>query len=101
MDPLELVHAISESPFFNGLEQGEKINLAKQGRMVGHSSGEVLFRPHETPNQLYLLLDGLVEICHQGDPGASFEPVAYVGAGATLGVSKVITGTAWRSLAPS
>jgi hypothetical protein len=48
---------------------------------------------------MYLVLDGLAEISRRETPEGEFEPVAYVGAGAVLCASKVVTGTPFEALA--
>ncbi|MFV2071639.1 MAG: cyclic nucleotide-binding domain-containing protein [Thermoanaerobaculales bacterium] len=99
MRPDDLVHAISESSFFHGLPQEERVALSQLGRAYQHAAGEVLFRPRQVPSALYLVLSGVVEICREEDETAGLQPVAYLGAGALLSESKVVTGTALSSLA--
>ena len=48
---------------------------------------------------LYLILEGVVEISREVEEGEGLKPVAYIGPGAVLGESKVITGTALKSQA--
>lgn len=99
MDRPDLVRAISESPFFQAMDEGERIALANEGQLVGHGSGDVLFRPRQVPDALFLVLDGLAEISRKETPDGEYEPVAYAGAGAVLCASKVVTGTPFESLA--
>jgi len=99
MRPDDLVHAISESPFFHGLAQEERVALSQLGRAYQHAAGEVLFRPRQVPSALYLVLNGVVEICREEDEATGLQPVAYLGAGALLSESKVITGTVLSSMA--
>lgn len=90
---------MSESPFFQGLSADERVALAHAGRIVLHGQDDVVFRPREAPQALILVLDGLVEVRRVEVPGDRPEPVAYLGPGATLAESKVVTGTPFSSLA--
>lgn len=99
MRPDELVAALAESPFFQGLAQEQRISLARQGRVVEHEPGTAVFAPGGSPSALVLVLEGLVEICRAPDGSSAVEPVAYMGPGSTLAESKVITGTRFTSLA--
>jgi CRP-like cAMP-binding protein len=99
MRPDEIVRFLSDSPFFQALAQEERVAFAQLGRVCRHAPGEVLFRPRQAPSALYLVADGVVEVCRSEVPGGEAEPVAYLGPGATLAESKVITGTAFSSLA--
>ena len=94
----DLVRAIRESPFFHGMAQDEQISLARLGRVEVYPAGGVLFRPGETPSALYLVLDGVVEVCREESPEVGLQPVAYLGVGSTVSESKVLTGTALNSL---
>lgn len=97
MRQADLVRAIADSPFFKGMVPDVRETLAGHGRVVVHSSGELLFRPKERATALFLVLDGVVEICREIEEGDGMKPVAYVGPGTVLGESKVITGTALKS----
>ncbi len=99
MRPNEIVRFLSESPFFQALPQEERVTLAQLGRFSRHGAGEVLFRPRQAPSALYLVIEGMVEVCRAESPGGEPEPVAYLGPGATLAESKVVTGTPFNSLA--
>jgi CRP-like cAMP-binding protein len=93
----EIVRAIAESPFFKAVGADVRASLAGHGRVVIHSNDESLFRPKQPATALYLILDGVVEIRRELEEGEGPKPVAYLGPGAVLGESKVITGTALRS----
>lgn len=95
----DLVQAIADSPFFKGMVPDVRAALAAQGRVVVHSQGEILFRPKQPATALYLILEGVVEVCREVDEGEGLKPVAYIGPGTVLGESKVITGTALKSQA--
>ena len=95
----DLLRAIRESPFFHGMAQEEQISLARLGRVDVYPPGGVLFRPGEMPSALYLVLEGVVEICREESPEVGLQPVAYLGEGSTVSESKVLTGTALNSLA--
>jgi len=95
----DLVRVIGESPFFHGMAQEEQIAMARLGRTDAHPMGAVLFRPGETPSALYLVLQGVVEVCREESPEVGLQPVAYLGVGSTLSESKVVTGTTLNSLA--
>jgi CRP-like cAMP-binding protein len=95
----DLVQAIADSPFFKGMVPDVRAALAAQGRVVVHSHGEMLFRPKQPATALYLILEGVVEVCREVDEGEGLKPVAYIGPGTVLGESKVITGTALKSQA--
>jgi len=95
----EIVRFLSDSPFFQALAQEERVAFARLGRVCRHAEGEVLFRPRQAPTGLYLVAEGVVEVCRPGVAGGDPEPVAYLGPGATLAESKVITGTPFSSLA--
>lgn len=99
MRPDELVTALGESPFFQGLAQEQRLVLARQGKVIAHDPGVPLFEVGGLPSALILVLEGLVEICRAPDGATAVEPVAYMGPGATLVESKVITGTRFSSLA--
>ena len=73
--------------------------LARLGKVDVHPVGGVLFRPGETPSALYLVLDGVVEICREESAEVGLQPVAYLGEGSTVSESKVLTGTSLNSLA--
>jgi len=95
----DVLRAISDSAFFQTMSEEDRVDLARLGQLHEHGHGEVLFRPREIPNALYLVAEGVVEIDRREGPDGEFEPVAYVGAGAALAASKVITGTPFESLA--
>lgn len=95
----ELVGAIADSPFFKTMVTDVREALAGHGRVVVHGNGDVIFRPKQPAPALYLILDGVVEICREVEEGEGLKPVAYIGPGAVLGESKVITGTALKSQA--
>jgi CRP-like cAMP-binding protein len=99
MDRNELVRTIADSAFFHSLAHEERIQLAEVAQLFDHAEGDELFRPRQLPSALYLVVDGVVEISRQDSPEGAFEPVAYRGSGATLGESKVISGTPFNSLA--
>lgn len=94
-----LVRAIADSPFFKAMVPDVRASMAGHGRVVVHGHGEMLFKPKSPATALYLILDGVVEISREVDPGEGIKPVAYLGPGAVLGESKVITGTALKSQA--
>lgn len=95
----ELVGAIADSPFFKAMVPDVREALAGHGRVVVHGNGEVIFRPKQPAPALYLILEGVVEISREVEEGEGLKPVAYIGPGAVLGESKVITGTALKSQA--
>jgi CRP-like cAMP-binding protein len=95
----DLAKAIADSPFFKAMVPDVRAALAGHGRTVVHSHGEMLFRPKQPATALYLILEGVVEICREVEEGEGIKPVAYLGPGAVLGESKVITGTALKSQA--
>ncbi len=99
MDRPDLIKTVSDSAFFQAMEEDDRIALARAGQLVEHGDGDVLFRPRQVPAALYLVVEGLAEISRTDSPDGELEPVAYVGAGAVLGASKVITGTPFESLA--
>jgi len=65
----------------------------------GAPAGGVLFQAGEVPAALYLVLDGVVEICRVESEEIGMQPVAYLGPGSTLSEAKVLTGTALNSMA--
>lgn len=93
----DLVRAIADSPFFKAMVPDVRETLAGHGRVVIHRSGELIFQPKQRATALYLVLEGVVEICREIEEGDGLKPVAYVGPGTVLGESKVITGTALKS----
>jgi CRP-like cAMP-binding protein len=95
----ELVRAIADSPFFKAMVPDVRASMAGHGRVVVHGNGEMLFKPKSPATALYLILEGVVEISREVDPGEGIKPVAYLGPGAVLGESKVITGTTLKSQA--
>jgi len=95
----ELVRAIADSPFFKAMVPDVRASLAGHGRVVVHGHGEMLFKPKNPATALYLILEGVVEISREVNQGQGIKPVAYLGPGAVLGESKVITGTALKSQA--
>jgi CRP-like cAMP-binding protein len=95
----DLVRVIGDSPFFSGLPQEEQLVLAQLGRVDQHMPGRVLFRPGQVVTALYLVIDGVVEICREESEEVGLQPVAYLGSGALLAGSKVITGTVLNSQA--
>jgi CRP-like cAMP-binding protein len=99
MERSDVIRAVSDSVFFQNMVEEDRLDLARVGRLHEHGHGDVLFRPREIPNALYLVVEGVAEINRRDGPDGEFEPVAYVGAGAALAASKVITGTPFESLA--
>lgn len=99
MRPDDVVRAIADSPFFQAMPHDERVVLADMGRVFVHGEGDVLFTPRQPPGSLVLVLEGLVEICRAETEDGEPEPVAYLGPGAVLGESKVITGSVFTSLA--
>ncbi len=99
MQQEDLVRAIAESPFFKGMVSDVRASLAGHGRIEVHGHNETLFRPKQPATALYMVLDGVVEISREIEEGEGLKPVAYLGPGAVLGESKVITGTALKSKA--
>ena len=99
MERRDVKRAIADSPFFHTMTKRDRAGLARQGKLCRHGQGEVLFRPQEVPNALYLVVGGVAEISRRENREAEYEPVAYVGAGAALAASKVITGSPFESLA--
>jgi CRP-like cAMP-binding protein len=95
----DLVRAVGESPFFQALSEEERLSMVQLGRVFLHGQGDVLFQPRQAPGALVLVLEGLVEVSRSEVEGLDPEPVAYLGPGAVLAESKVITGTAFSSLA--
>jgi CRP-like cAMP-binding protein len=95
----DLPRAIGESAFFKAMVPEVRSALADHGRVVVHRHGELLFKPKEPATALFLVLEGVVEICREVEAGDGLRPVAYLGPGAVLGESKVITGTALKSQA--
>jgi len=95
----EMVRIISDSPFFQGLAQEERVVLAQLARLHAHAEGEELFRPRQTATALYLVVFGVVEVARPNEDSGTEEVVAYVGPGATLAESKVISGTPFASSA--
>jgi CRP-like cAMP-binding protein len=99
MERADFVKAVNDSSFFHAMAEEERVALARLGTLHDHLEGEVLFRPRDAPSALYLVVDGVAEINRREHPDGELEPVAYVGAGATLAASKVITGTPFAALA--
>lgn len=95
----ELARAIGDSAFFKAMVPDVREALVGHGRVVVHRIGECLFQPRQPATALYLILDGVVEISREVDEGGGIKPVAYLGPGAVLGESKIITGTAMKSQA--
>jgi CRP-like cAMP-binding protein len=95
----DISRAIAESPFFKAMVSDVRASLADHGRIVVHGNGETLFRPKQPASALYMVVDGVVEISREIEEGEGLKPVAYLGPGAVLGESKVITGTALKSKA--
>jgi len=95
----DLLRVINDCPFFHGMAQEEQVTLAKLGRVDQHMAGGVLFRPGQTPAALYLVLEGVVEICREESEEVGLQPIVYLGVGALLSESKIITGTTLSSLA--
>jgi hypothetical protein len=81
------------------MAEEERVALAQLGELCKHADGETLFRPGDVPTALYLVVEGVAEISRRELRGGELEPVAYVGSGATLAASKVITGTPFEALA--
>jgi CRP-like cAMP-binding protein len=95
----DLVGAIRDSPFFHGMPLDEQMALARLGGVDIQPAGGILFRPGEVPAALYLVLDGVVEICRVESEEIGRQPVAYLSVGATLCEAKVLTGTTLTSMA--
>lgn len=92
------VQAIRESTFFHGMPQEEQMALARLGNVDVQPSGGVLFRPGDVPAALYMVLDGVVEICREESPEVGMQAVAYLGCGSILCGSRVLTGNTLTSL---
>ena len=99
MQRTDLIKAITDSSFFQGVAYEERVALADLAQVLRHGEGETLFQPRQLPTALYLITDGVVEISRRQSPDGELEPVAYRGPGAVLAESKVITGTPFNSLA--
>ncbi len=99
MQRTDLIKAITDSSFFQGVAYEERAALADLAQVLRHGEGETLFQPRQLPTALYLINDGVVEISRRQSPDGELEPVAYRGPGAVLAESKVITGTPFNSLA--
>jgi CRP-like cAMP-binding protein len=99
MQRTDLIKAITDSSFFQGVAYEERVALADLAQVLRHGEGETLFQPRQLPTALYLINDGVVEISRRQSPDGELEPVAYRGPGAVLAESKVITGTPFNSLA--
>lgn len=99
MQRAELIKAVTDSAFFQGVAYEERAALAELVQVQRHGEGEVLFQPRQLPTALYLISEGVVEISRRQSPDGELEPVAYRGPGAVLAESKVITGTPFNSLA--
>ena len=99
MQRTDLIKAITDSSFFQGVAYEERVALAELAQVLRHGEGETLFQPRQLPTALYLINDGVVEISRRQSPDGELEPVAYRGPGAVLAESKVITGTPFNSLA--
>ena len=95
----DLVRAIRDCPFFHGMPPDEQMSLARLGGVDVQPTGGVLFQAGEVPAALYLVLDGVVEICRVESEEIGMQPVAYLGPGSTLSEAKVLTGTALNSMA--
>ncbi len=95
----DLVRAIRDCPFFHGMPPDEQMSLARLGGVDVQPAGGVLFQAGEVPAALYLVLDGVVEICRVESEEIGMQPVAYLGPGSTLSEAKVLTGTALNSMA--
>ena len=95
----DLVRAIRESPFFHGMSHDEQLALARLATLDRHFAGTVLFSPGQKPAALYLVLQGVVEICREESVEVGLRPVAYLGPGSTISESKVVTGTTLNSQA--
>jgi len=72
--------------------------LARLGSYDVQPPGGVLFRPGDVPVALYMVLDGVVEICREESPEVGMQAVAYLGYGSLLCESKVLTGSVLTSL---
>jgi CRP-like cAMP-binding protein len=99
MQRTDLIKAITDSAFFQGVAYEERAALAEVTQVLRHGEGETLFQPRQLPTALYLVSEGVVEISRRQAPEGELEPVAYRGPGAVLAESKVITGTPFNSLA--
>ncbi len=95
----DLVRTIRDCPFFHGMSSDEQVSLARLGGVDAQPAGGVLFQAGEIPAALYLILDGVVEICRVESEEIGMQPVAYLGPGSTLCEAKVLTGTALNSMA--
>jgi CRP-like cAMP-binding protein len=95
----DIVRAIRDCPFFHGMPPDEQMSLARLGGVDVQPAGGVLFEPGEVPAALYLVLDGVIEICRVESEEIGMQPVAYLGPGSTLSEAKVLTGTALNSMA--
>jgi len=92
------VRAIRDSPFFHGMPQEEQMTLARLGSVDVQPPGGVLFRPGDVPAALYMVVDGVVEICREESVEVGMQAVAYLGCGSLMCESKVLTGSALTSL---
>jgi len=92
------VRAIRESAFFHGMPQEEQMALARLGSVDVQPPGGVLFRPGDVPAALYVVLDGVVEICREESIEVGMQAVAYLGYGSLMCESKVLTGSSLTSL---
>ncbi|MEJ2580618.1 MAG: DUF4388 domain-containing protein [Acidobacteriota bacterium] len=89
----DLLKAVRESPFFQGMPPDEQMSVAKLGIVDVQPEGGVLFQPGDVPAALYLVLDGVVEICRVESEEVGLRPVAYLGVGSTVAEARVLTGS--------
>ncbi len=99
MGPTDVLRLVSVNPFFHTMGTELRTSLAKLARIHDHEHGEEIFLPRQAPHALYMVVSGVVEISRKPQPDSEPEPVAYLGPGAILGESKIITGTTFNSTA--
>jgi CRP-like cAMP-binding protein len=94
-----LARALRDSSFFKGIADDDRQSLITLGVVRHLDAGAALFRPGQRPSGLFLVLEGVIEICRAEVQEGELLPVVYLGRGAVLAESKVITGTPYQSLA--
>jgi CRP-like cAMP-binding protein len=90
-----LNEAITQHPFFHGMEPEHVAVLTEGARAIEFKAGDVLFREGEPANQFYLIESGQVAV-EAHEPGQGTKVVQTLCAGDVFGWSWLFPPFAWH-----
>jgi len=89
--PDQVRHALRQLPFLASASSPQLERLARNVRTARYGKGEVLFRQHDTGDELFLIQSGTVDIAVMNGHRTE-KTIASVGAGSFVGERSLLTG---------